>query len=444
MKKGVKIALIIVLILIIVVFVLLVFIKKRELGNSNTVVTEEDSNQMDEGKVYEDNNNGFKQLEDPNVFFSISNALNNYLNVLNYRNSDASSNIYNIQDDTEQSNALLSLLDESYIRDNDINNQNINNYVEAIDYTYKIIPIDIRVRYDTNILVYILHVYLENLDNMSIQDRYYIIRVDNSNGTFSVKPVSTSINDIDDVRVNVSNASIEKNDYNAYDLETISIERMVKIYMDTFTDMELNYPEIAYNNYLDDEYKTKRFGSLENFESYVSSNRDEISSVRATKYLSEDDTDYTKYVIMDQYNNTYEFYQTTTMNFKVRLDTYTIPSEEFISTYNNGTNQTKVNLNIDKWIQMLNNRDYNAAYNALDATFRSNNYGTEEQFEAYMRENFPLHYQVEYTSLSDEGGIYSEQITLSDSTGKSSDTISLTIIMQLKDASDFVMSFSIE
>ena len=92
----------------------------------------------------------------------------------------------------------------------------------------------------------------------------------------------------------------------------------------------------------------------------------------------------------------------------------------------------------------MNVRDYKYVYDKLDETFRNNNWGSEEAFEHYMRENFPLHYDVEYTTYSSEGSTYVQQINLTDITGKTEGTISLNVIMQLKDNYEFVMSFSVQ
>ena len=45
---------------------------------------------------------------------------------------------------------------------------------------------------------------------------------------------------------------------------------------------------------------------------------------------------------------------------------------------------------------------------------------------------------------SEEKGIYKQIIELSDITGQSQEIVKLTIIMKLKEGTDFVMSFGIE
>ena len=101
-------------------------------------------------------------------------------------------------------------------------------------------------------------------------------------------------------------------------------------------------------------------------------------------------------------------------------------------------------MNIDKWIQMLNNRDYKTAYSVLDENYKDNTFENEEQFESFMREKLPLHYEVEYSNFLEEKNIYSMDIKLTDITKESEEQKQMTIIMQLKDDLDFAMSFSFD
>ena len=101
-------------------------------------------------------------------------------------------------------------------------------------------------------------------------------------------------------------------------------------------------------------------------------------------------------------------------------------------------------MNVDKWVQMINNRDYTAAFNVLDSNFRNNKFGDVEEFENYMRENYPLHYKAQYSDYTEENGTYTLDILLIDVTGKDNEQKQITAIMQLKDNYEFVMSFNVE
>ena len=92
---------------------------------------------------------------------------------------------------------------------------------------------------------------------------------------------------------------------------------------------------------------------------------------------------------------------------------------------------------------MINNRDYKTAYSYLDKTFRNNNFGSEEAFEQYMRERYPSHYDFELGESTETNGTYTQTIDLTDISGEDGAVIENTIIMQLLDNYEFVMSFGV-
>ena len=207
---------------------------------------------------------------------------------------------------------------------------------------------------------------------------------------------------------------------------------------------ELNNNEEEAYYLLDKEYRDKRFASLEEYKEYRKKMKEEIGEESFSKYLVNYYENCTEYVCKDKYGNMYIFTEEYPMQYRLKLDTYTIPTEKFKTEYNKSDDQNKMMLNIDKWIQMLNNRDYSAAYEVLDETFRNNNFGSEEIFEQYMREKFPLHYELEFGEYSNEADIGIQKIVLTDITGEDSTIIENTIIMQLEDDYNFVMSFEIQ
>ena len=416
---------------------LLLLLKNEENNQSDEV------EQFDEGITYEPNDNGFTILNDSNMFYTVINTLAKYIQCLAYNeNMDIEQNSLSIANEEEQKEAILAMLDNTYVNKNAID-ENYEEKIQLINYEYNLIPIQIKVRYEENIIEYLVNAYIENANDFSLEEKYYIVRIDNRNGTFSIEPIDEVNEDIDSIQVERINNTIEKNQYNQYYLETISVERLVKIYMDFFTSMTLKHPDIIYNKYLENEYKEKRFENQEDFYNYVEKNREEFEQIRATKYLLDNSDSKTKYVLMDQYNNTYEFYEESTMVYKVRMDTYTIPDEKFLEEYNKSNEQKKVMLNVDKWVEMLNNRDYKHAYNVLDETFRNNSIGTEEDFEKYIKEHCPSHYEVEYKEFNKEGNTYIQSIELKDIENEEAPVIKVNIIMQLLQDIDFTMSFSI-
>ena len=434
---------IIILSIIIVILIIIIFILKFNKKSEENTLPEENIEELDAGKEFESNANNFQIVDDSNIFFSISNILSNYMQLATYKIGDTENNAYNIQTEEEKKKILFDLLDEDFIKEKKIDSENIYNYIEDIKYDYNYYAIDIRAKYEDKISTYIMKAYIEDINNTNLEEKFYIVRIDNENNSYSVEPILEKYKSLDEIAVKEKNSSIQKNDYNFFRIETISVERLVKIYMDFYKTIVIKYPELIYNNYLDNEYKKARYRTVEEFKRYIEKNKEEIQNLRATKYLIENSENGKNYVVLDQYQNTYQFYETSTMQYKIKLDTYTIPSEKFIEEYNSSNNKNKVFLNIDKWIDMLNNRDYVTAYNVLDETFRNNNFSSQESFEKAIREFLPLHYKAQYSEYTEQNGTYATTITLSDITGESQETKQITVIMQLKEGTDFVMSFSV-
>ena len=131
------------------------------------------------------------------------------------------------------------------------------------------------------------------------------------------------------------------------------------------------------------------------------------------------------------------------MDYNVMLDTYTVLIPQFIEKYDKLDNTKKVAMNIDKVVQALNAKDYKYIYNKLDNTFKMNNFPTLNDFKKYINEKYPLTYDLEYSTYNEENGTYVQNIVLKDKENEEN-TQESSIVMQLKDNYEFVMSFNVE
>lgn len=300
----------------------------------------------------------------------------------------------------------------------------------------------------TNICAYIVEGVFIKKEDGSKRDFNMVVLLDYVSNTFAILPDEYIKEEKLDLYENENiqlydEELIEKNDDNTFSMISNVNEEMCQKYFANYKESLIYDAEFAFTC-LQKEYATKRFGQLDNFKNYIQKNGEEISQAELKKYQVNNYNDYTEYVCVDQFGNLYIFKEEAVLNFTLQLDTYTIPTENFIKNYQAKNEQNKVMMNIDKWVQMLNNRDYRAAYSVIDETYRENTFGSQEEFEEIMREKLPLHYQVEYNSFSDENGTYIQNINLTDIEAESEDIIQMTIIMQLKDDLDFVMSCSFE
>ena len=160
-------------------------------------------------------------------------------------------------------------------------------------------------------------------------------------------------------------------------------------------------------------------------------------------YKIDKNNDYTQYVLIDNLENYYIFRETSVMDYTVILDTYTIDLPEFLEKYENAKEEDKVILNLQKCFETLNNNDYKYVYNKLDATFKSNNFKTEADFEKYVKTNFFESNNAKSSNGKKQGDLYTYEVTITDKTEKNTKTVKKTFVMRLNEGTDFVMSFSI-
>lgn len=131
------------------------------------------------------------------------------------------------------------------------------------------------------------------------------------------------------------------------------------------------------------------------------------------------------------------------LDYTILLDTYTIDLPEFTEKYRNSTDEQKVLLNIQKFFEAINHQDYSYAYSKLDETFKNNNFKTIAEFETYMKKNFFSKSKLAAGKVEKQGNTYLYDINMSDATGKDANTKKKSFVMQLKEGTDFVMSFQI-
>lgn len=304
---------------------------------------------------------------------------------------------------------------------------------------------------DTNVEAYIIKGVLINKNNYDKTDFNIDVLFDKNNNTFYVIPQEYII----DQNISISENNnlllynkevIEKNEYNylyVYDDEDID-KQICQDYMDLYKYNLMYDTEYLYNLF-DEEYKQQRFGNYDNFLNYITNEKSEISKVRLKEYQINYNSDSTEYVCKDQYGNLYIFEQTIPMVFTLRLDTYTIPTIKFKETYEKANGEKRVQMNIDKFVQMINRHDYITSYNCLANSFKNNYFNTQEEFENYIKNNFFGHNKLAFKDFEEKGNnIYTCTIQLTDLTGENLETRELTIIMKLNDNLDFEMSFGIE
>lgn len=395
--------------------------------------------------------NGAKpqELKFDNIFFSIEECLQKYLEYVKNKNKDA----------------VYSILDKQYIMDNNISKDNVLEIIPQ----YKDKPYRIKIIYVITGDKYSTYYINGILDKENI---FFVVNTDTKSNAFSVIPsnekiYNQKINEVIETD-NQYEETIELNEYNRIVYKYLEEKDIIDKYFQDYLNNALYNPEIAYE-LLDEQYREKRFGSLNNYKEYIKENSDQISKMcKKTRKKYDDFSDYSEYeeyyisifkygidkyqitqkddgkqyICIDTYGNYYIFNINSIMNYTLILDTYTIDLPEFIEKYYGTEPTEKVALNIQKIFEAINNKDYNYVYGKLADGFKKNYFPTLDSFEKYAKEKFYDRNEVEYLFYEKESEeYYSYTIKISDKdTGKSKN---LKIIMQLQSGTNFVMSFNV-
>ena len=315
--------------------------------------------------------------------------------------------------------------------------------------------------------------YYEVKANIGEAEYYFHIDIDGETKTFDIKEYSKSDYDIAIKRVVQTTESQEKkielNEYNKVKYSTLSEEEIANIYLQDYVQNALYNTQKAYET-LNYEYKKARFKTYEDFQNYVNENKltlqgldsnnrkkysdfnsyeeyeqyiKNLNIIELDKYSIENNVGYKIYTCVDDCENYYIFKVYNAMNYEVTLDNYTIETESFKNQYTALSNEEKVMVNIDKFIKMINTKNYETSYNKLDETFRNNNFGSLENYKKYIKENFYEYNKIDFIKVTVQENTYLYEVKLTDITVAKSKEITKTFVMQLKSGTDFVMSFNI-
>ena len=173
--------------------------------------------------------------------------------------------------------------------------------------------------------------------------------------------------------------------------------------------------------------------------------KDYLTSIDLEKVYPENFTlDYKEnckeYVVVDKNGLYYIIDEIKPMSISLKLDTYSIMSDKFKETYDKGTDLEKVSLNIDKWLKMIQNRDYYNAYNILDETFRNSNFGDLNNFKQYIDQNYGVQFEYKIENTKEYStNIYIQTVKVS----VNGEEKELNFVIKLLENRKFILSFQI-
>ena len=425
-KKVGIILLVLSLILIIMLILMITLLNKMKSTDYNN------NTEFEKQILYEANKN-IEKVSNRNKYYVVQDIVITYMKYINNLKKE---------DIKDKNTALYSILDKEYILEFNINENNIGEKFNLYTSNEKVYIDDIY-ELEKDISINIFFIYGTTIN--SNEAFKLIVKTDSKNNTFSVFPAEyidrygysySSNND----EIKIDDKEIEPNNYNIFEYKNINNDQMIVYYFEDLKNKVFEKDKLY--QVLDEEYKNKKFANIQEYNNYLENIKSFIMQRNIVNYQINKFDNYTQYVCIDQMGKYYIFNETGVMDYTVILDTYTIELPQFTEQYNNSTDAEKVLLNIQKVFQAINDGDYEYVYNKLDNTFKQNNFPTLISFENYIKQNFYENNKVGYSNYKTSGDLHIYTLSITDN-NNSNNSIEKDFIMQLKEETDFVMSFNV-
>lgn len=300
-------------------------------------------------------------------------------------------------------------------------------YYLEINSIYKMERID-----DTTYFVYC------SIDNV---EEYFVVNVDYINSAYSIR--KTNKNEFKKAQENdvldkyKSSIQINNNDYNSIKDEVPSIEAIANKYFYNYIDLLLEKPEIAFS-LIEKGYKSQKFSNdIDKYKEYIQNNIAKLSNTAIMESSKETVDNIAKYTIVDIYNRTYIIKEYNYTDYTIELQENTIQDEEYMTL----KSKEKVEENIKKVFNFLDDKEYESVYSLLDSEFRNTNFSTLEQFEEYAKETFFDYNVLGNITIQEQGQNYVISVPYKDGNSSIAEKRKMKFVMKLQENTDFIISF---
>ena len=412
MKKVKKIIISLLVLLIILSIILIILIKQNNNIDENLLP----NNELANTKVYASNS-----VKENNIYTIL--AIDNVIqNVIDYAKESNKQALYNITE-------------TNYIKRNNISTDNVITIYENIEKYY----IQEMCAFETSTMSeYYTYGFILKENNDKTENYYFKVCKDSSNSTFSVSPLKIDeYNKAKEGKINkTENESIKSNLYNKYNYNLYSGKDVAEKYINDFIFKMKYIPDVAFGT-LDEEYRNKKFSNIDEF------NSERFDDFIIRSYGREATENITNYEVEDINNYYYKIKASSGMDYTIILDDYTVESNEYVQKYNSSSDSTKIATCINKFFKLIDSKEYKSAYAYLDDTFKQKNFDTVGKFETYAKQNFFNNNTVTISSAEKVGDIYSCKVQIKSGVSVAAMSKDITVIIKLKENTDFVMSFSI-
>lgn len=227
--------------------------------------------------------------------------------------------------------------------------------------------------------------------------------------------------------------------YNEFKYSYISNQQIANIYFTNYISRTYENIEEAYD-LLDEEYKQKRFGSIEEYKKYIDAIGDDIFYLRLKEYKIKENNGKKQIICLDQNGDYYIFNETAVMQYSVLLDPYTVEVQSIKEEYEALDIKNKVTYCVKNYINSIKKENYQYAYSVLSQEFKNNYFSTIQIFTNYMKQIFNNTTSVTYSNFRNEGEIYLVDVQFKNGENIQNEK---TLIIKLNDGMNFELSFNV-
>lgn len=109
------------------------------------------------------------------------------------------------------------------------------------------------------------------------------------------------------------------------------------------------------------------------------------------------------------------------------------------------TERARIEYYVTKFINLIEEKNYNEAYALLNADFKKNYFSSKTRFEEYVEKNFSIMMDVDYTNFERAGDVYVSWVTITDAiNGGPNSGKEINFVVKENGYNDFELSFSAE
>lgn len=387
--------------------------------------------------------NNIKQLSYVNSttdYFTVKSLYDNYINLIGNKNKKK----------------MMNILSPQYIESYNITESNIFNVLKIPELEntrqyYKTNITDmLSTKIDDTTYVYIVKGKCRLVGKNTIFSVQVMFEIDTLNKLYYAYPYQyindKGINKLENGAIlnSYNKEEINNKDYNKFNSVVKSDTEIANEYFNNYCELIKYYKDEAYSK-LESSYAEKRFGNKNGFESYLEENKEVLYYMNINQYKVVTKNNYTDYICADEYDNIYIFRQKDgIMRYSAFLDNYTIMLDMDKEEYNKLDKVDKSKYNLNKFINMVNTKDYNALYDVLDDTFKTNNFKSKEELKKFILNNMYSLNELEINNAEVEK--YQYYVFECSITNKKNnqEKKNMTIIINQTEGTNFTMSFSFE